>query len=909
MQEPKVRLGEGIGGRANGLALRSHPFLWDIAHLLVSEESPDAVLQAVADALAELVPYDTLTLFEVDAARGSLRPVLCRDSYAEEIMAMDPIPFGQGITGAVAASGQPRLVNDAHLDPSAVQIPGTPDEPESMVVVPLVARDEATGCLSLYRLGEANHFSEEELGLAVRFAGLAALAIDNARTRASLQAQVLNDPLTGLRNHGYFHERLREEVKRATRHRGRVGLVLMDVDDFKKVNDCYGHGTGDQVLRGLAALMNETCRTEDVLCRIGGDEFAVILPGTDAEGSTVLAERIRNAVAGTGFPVAGRVTVSLGVAVGPVHASSGRDLFACADMALLQAKGAGKDRVQLYERGAATGTGAGRPRSRGELRSVAHLKMLQSVAAKLNRLHDVDEIGEAILAELKGLIDYHNCRIHVMSEDGTMLVPVAFRGELLEYRGETFDALLTRVGEGITGRAAETGESLYVPNAAEDEQAVQIPGTPEVDESILAVPVRYGERITGTIVLSKLGIDQFDQDDVRLLEVLASNAAVALENARLLQVERESARVARSLLELSASLANPRDTAAVLQEAVARVPDLLGVAEVGAWLRDPLTGYYIPVAERGIPDELKERWAELVIPDRVGDQLVMSTEDPLVVPPAMVSDIPPEYQLHPGSSRPVLVAPMRWEPDGFASLVMFGEEGRAFTSRQIRLARGITDICSLALGNANSYQELERSYVGTIEALANALEAQDESTHNHARDLAEMSLAVGAEFGIEGEDLKTLELAALMHDIGKIGVSGEIIRKPGPLTPAERREINRHPEIGEQIVAPVPFLQHLRPIIRACHERWDGNGYPDGLTGEDIPLEARIVFVCDAFHAMTTDRPYRDALPEREAIRRLKLAAGTQFDRRIVDAFVRLHGEGRLPHAHHAADHPAATAS
>jgi HD-GYP domain-containing protein (c-di-GMP phosphodiesterase class II) len=99
--------------------------------------------------------------------------------------------------------------------------------------------------------------------------------------------------------------------------------------------------------------------------------------------------------------------------------------------------------------------------------------------------------------------------------------------------------------------------------------------------------------------------------------------------------------------------------------------------------------------------------------------------------------------------------------------------------------------------------------------------------------------------------------------------------------------MNRHPEIGEQILAPVPFLEPIRSIVRACHERWDGKGYPDGLVGERIPLEARIVFVCDAFHAMTSDRPYRTALPEREAVRRLRLASGTQFDPAVVAAFVR----------------------
>jgi len=110
--------------------------------------------------------------------------------------------------------------------------------------------------------------------------------------------------------------------------------------------------------------------------------------------------------------------------------------------------------------------------------------------------------------------------------------------------------------------------------------------------------------------------------------------------------------------------------------------------------------------------------------------------------------------------------------------------------------------------------------------------------------------------------------------------------------------MNRHPEIGAQILEPVPFLAPVRPIIEASHERWDGGGYPRGLAGEGIPLESRIVFVCDAFHAMTTDRPYRAALPGREAIRRLKLSSGTQFDPGVVTTFVELHRAGRIHFDH-----------
>jgi PAS domain S-box-containing protein len=177
--------------------------------------------------------------------------------------------------------------------------------------------------------------------------------------------------------------------------------------------------------------------------------------------------------------------------------------------------------------------------------------MLHSLAARLNRLRDTSQIGEAITAELRGLIDYHNCRVFQLQPDGETLMPVAFRGELTEYQGETFEALLTRIGQGITGHVAASGRSYYTPDAERDPYAVTVAGTPEIDESILAVPLRYGECTTGVIVLSKLGLDQFDQDDMRLLEVLASHAAVAIENARLLQAEREATAKYRALVDFS----------------------------------------------------------------------------------------------------------------------------------------------------------------------------------------------------------------------------------------------------------------------------------------------------------------------------------------------------------------------
>src|SRR5207247_10019440 len=145
----------------------------------------------------------------------------------------------------------------------------------------------------VYRLGDGNHFSLEEFKQTILFSELAALAIDNAQIRTRLEAEVVTDHLTALYNHRFFHERLAEELRRANRQRSAVGLLIYDIDDFKRVNDTYGHLVGDQVLQGVASVSRETCRLEDVICRIGGEEFGVILPVAALAESTALVARVR----------------------------------------------------------------------------------------------------------------------------------------------------------------------------------------------------------------------------------------------------------------------------------------------------------------------------------------------------------------------------------------------------------------------------------------------------------------------------------------------------------------------------------------------------------------------------------------------------------------------------------------
>jgi putative nucleotidyltransferase with HDIG domain len=180
--------------------------------------------------------------------------------------------------------------------------------------------------------------------------------------------------------------------------------------------------------------------------------------------------------------------------------------------------------------------------------------------------------------------------------------------------------------------------------------------------------------------------------------------------------------------------------------------------------------------------------------------------------------------------------------------------------------------------------ETEAAYTGAIRALAAALDARDPYTAGHSDRVSVLSVAIGRTLSLSADDLEVLRLGALLHDIGKIGVPDDVLRKPSALTAAEFDTIKQHPVLGARILRSVPFLARHIPIVELHHERPDGRGYPVGLRGDGIPLAARIVHVADAYDAMTSARAYRGARPSGDALRELWRCAGTEFHAEIVGA-------------------------
>jgi putative nucleotidyltransferase with HDIG domain len=222
-------------------------------------------------------------------------------------------------------------------------------------------------------------------------------------------------------------------------------------------------------------------------------------------------------------------------------------------------------------------------------------------------------------------------------------------------------------------------------------------------------------------------------------------------------------------------------------------------------------------------------------------------------------------------------------------------DGSSFGPSDLELLTTIAAQASVAISNARLYEEQESTYLNTVHALVSAIEASDTYTSGHSERVTRYSVALAKRMGMEGEALKQLEPAAVLHDIGKIGIDVALLHKKGKLTAADIDVLKLHPSIGVRILEPIHFLGTVRDIIEQHHERYDGNGYPNGLSGDDWRLEGKILAVCDTYDAMTSDRPYRDALSHEIAIQEIHDHAGTQFDPEVATAFIAICDEGRLP--------------
>ncbi len=471
---------------------------------LLSTLDASSVLELVADSLKAVVAYDSLTIYRVDLVQQIRQPVIARDRFADVILGYSA-PIGAGITGWAVEHREAVLANDAIHDPRSVQIPGTPLEPESMIVVPLIVLDEVLGTLNIARIGEDTHFSPNEFELTKLFAAQAAIALRNADTHGLIKVQAERDALTGLKNHGSFQREAGEAIANVDGHG--LSILMMDLDRFKAYNDALGHPAGDALLAAVSRAIEASIRAGDAAYRYGGDEFAVILPGTGPAGADEAARRIRAAVDGLNDERSGPVvSISVGVACLPENGTTKDALIEVADAGLYAMKG-------------------NRRRVSPEDPLVAALD--ETAGAMLSGGTTTDLLN-AVLARAATLLGAGHAYLSIVEASGRQLEVRAGQGHYAPWVGQT---LSTDVG--VSGTVCRTGRPFTVDDYATFPD--RAPGTDGVPlGAVLGVPLMSHGRVMGTIGVASGSVERtWGASDIEALSRFGQLASIALENVRL----------------------------------------------------------------------------------------------------------------------------------------------------------------------------------------------------------------------------------------------------------------------------------------------------------------------------------------------------------------------------------------
>ncbi len=411
----------------------------------------------------------------------------------------------------------------------------------------------------------------------------------------------------------------------------------------------------------------------------------------------------------------------------------------------------------------------------------------------------------------------------------------------------------------------------------------------------LFIPLKVKGELVGIFAVGpKRSEEGYSQDDQLTLTTLANQTAVAIENARLYTAEQHRREELGTLYEIARSLVISDD-----METVSNSIALHAIESVQATFARILTkeahGDYLCRAVYPINALENKSGSGIIEPSSIKkyyDSVINQDKALILDRDSTLSEIE-QQDLFRGSFNSLCISPLRVGEESVGLLIL-GETSRssreAFDADRLKLVKAISDQSASALRRVILHEQLEDSFVQTVVALAKAIDARDTYTQDHSQRIAALADAVARRLDLDEMHVQCIHWAAILHDIGKIGVPDEILRKPGSLSGQEMDAMKLHPRIGADIVTPIKKMAHVAPIISAHHEMYDGSGYPNGLKGDQIPIGARILTVVDAYIAITDERVYHKARDHKQAIAELKKNSGGQFDPRVVEVFLEVIG-------------------
>ncbi len=674
------------------------------------------------------------------------------------------------------------------------------------------------------------------------------LVIYRSMTIPQLQKEARTDEKTGLWNSRRLLQLLDAEIERSERSARPLAFLMMDLDALRETNNKHGHLVGDAVLTNIGRIVKDSIRPNDIAGRFGGDEFGIVLPELGFREAEIVAERLRKTIADACLatdtelqPI--HLTVSIGIAAFPTDAVSSADLMRQADVALYQAKLRGRNQVvgswDVPHSVKLAGTDA--PNAEASPQPHDTAPKAEAVAGETN----AQRSGESTPKTAAG---------QAASEPTAKAYPKVW---LWLFVGGTVAAALSVAVLGLM--RSSTPDLVALAMLSILAVITQLPQTKNLyDQSSVSVSVTVN--FAAALITGMPG-------------VICVSLVIALAH----YVQRKPA-VHKTFFNWATHvLAGTAPVVVIavlgLQEQITNLPLVLMPVGVAA-----MTYFAIDTGLIATAISLSTGTTPFV---------TWRNQFSWLAPYYFVLCIMGLFLSMAYFALGVLGVGVFTLPVLMMAYVQKQYKDRTEASRH-ELQRMYQELSSANHEVSAASQAIRELDEELFQVTAKIIDARDPFAAGHAAKVAEYAVAVATEMGWPSKRIDVLRHAAFLHDIGKLGISEEILAAGSQLDPHQTDIMRRHPALGAEFLQTSQALRHLAPFVRSHHEYWDGGGYPDGLAGEMIPLEGRILGVCDAVEAMRSDRPYRRGMPLSEVMSELKRCSGKQFDPAVVEAFLRV---------------------
>jgi PAS domain S-box-containing protein len=857
--------------------------LVDIANEIATTQDIIPVLDKITQSAMDLLYANHVAIYLLHDDNTTLKVISAQGIHKQEFMSQT-VKIGEGITGSVVANGKSEIINLVANDRRRMHLLGTPldeAEHESMMSSPLILRGRCIGAINAWRLRINGVFNQVELSFLTSIANQVSVAIESSNLfketirhaqesaaiaevgrdiSATLQLDVVLNRIAS-----YARELLNSEssaVYLLDSSKSTLHAIAAQGDDASEImSDPLEMGAGilgNIAIKKVGEIVNETFN----------DPRVITIKGTE----TLQNEHIM------GVPVLEKDQLT-GLVV--VWRSGIENKYKPSDLdflgSLAQQAAAAIKNARLYDEAQ---------------RRIKEVETINRLSSSMRETQSQIEMCNILLDESLAILDAESGSVWIHEPATNMIVQRAARGVATHVKQNRL-----KFGDGIVGHILATGKYYISSNLKDDLLLLEV-NRESIKEGFAGagIPIHSTDGTLGVLTV------QFEstrrvEDHINLLGTLAGIAGNAIHRADLFEQSQEQVRKLTTLRDIDSAIASSTDLRVTLNILMDHALRHLKIDAVDILLYHSELQSLTYLCSAGFRSTSPTRPLT-----RIGEGLAGQ-----VVMKGRSEFIPDLQKVVEFLSDPVLVR------EGFSSYIgvplivkgqikglfeLFHRSPLSPNEEWLQFMQTLAGQAAIAIDNSQLFDNLQRSnqeirqaYDTTLEGWARALELRDRETEGHTRRVTRLTMQLARYIGINDDDMVNIYRGVLLHDIGKMGVPDQILRKTGPLTDHEWVEMRKHPQHAFDLLSPIPYLRPALDIPYCHHEHWDGKGYPRGLKGEQIPLAARLFSVVDIWDALLSNRPYRDAWPEKKVVAYLKEISGTILDPKVVEAFLKMYSE------------------